>query len=319
MTTHGAIFRIVVSGMCIGLLTIAIAHARASEVNEEDGLKEKIAQETAKIRDGERTAVDALTLGRMWGHLGEDYEDAGEFDKAEGAYNHALQLLGQSPAMAKDYAAALDNLGSLYVAMHNGDAAEKARRRALAVREATGDKVEIARGKSLLAEVYLAERKYKDAQQMGQEAYSEMVALRDSDSEIVATLVSLTFASSQNGRRDYAVERGRDAKLLALAVLPADCLLMGEARMALGFAEWKAGIADGPDAEMREGIRILRKWTTTGHPYVVGAMTVYAAYLKATHRKVEAKQVAEQVRVEMSRMPGACVDCTISVYGLRSQ
>ena|ERR1700758_2957190 len=163
MTTHGAIFRIVVSGMCIGLLTIAMARARASEVNGDSGLQEKIAQQTAKIRVGERSGVDGLTLGRMWDHLAEYCEDAGEFDKAESAYNHALQLLGQSPAMAKEYAAALDNLGSLYVAMHNNDAAEKARGHALAVLEATGDKVLIARGKSLLAEVYLSERKYKDA------------------------------------------------------------------------------------------------------------------------------------------------------------
>jgi hypothetical protein len=305
--------------MCTGLLTVMISRARAFQSGESAGPWKKIAQEAEKIRQSEQSGVDVLTLGRMWGHLGEDYEDAGEFDKAESAYNHALQLLGQSPETAKDYAAALDNLGSMYLAMHNNAAAERCRKRALSVRETTGDKVEIARGKSLLAETYLMEHKYKEAQQMAVEAYGEMVSLKDSDNEIVATLVTLTFASSENGQRDYAVERGRDAKSLALAVLPADCLEIGETRMALGYAEWKAGIADGPAEEMQEGIRVLRKWTTAGHPYVVGAMTLYAAYLKAVHRKVEAKQVAEQARVEMSRLPGACVDCTVSVYGLRTQ
>ena len=319
MTTHGAIFRIVTSCICIGLLTMVMSYARAFQVSAAGGLEHKIAQETEKIREGERSGMDALNLGRMWGHLGEDYEDAGQLDKAESAYNHALQLLGRSPEMAKDYAAALDNLGSLYLVEHNKSAAERCHMRALAVREATGDKVQIARGKSLLAEVYLMERKYKDAQQMAAEAYDAMVSLKDATDEIVATLVTLTLASSQNGQRAFAAERGRDAKTLALAVLPADCLLIGEARMALGYAEWKAGMKDGPDEEMQEGIRILKKWSTAGHPYGVGAMTLYATYLKATHRKVEARQVAEQARVEMSRLPGACADCTVSVYGLRTQ
>jgi tetratricopeptide (TPR) repeat protein len=283
-------------------------------------LEQRIAQDLDLTKVGERTGVEPLSLGRLWAHLAVDYEEAAEFAKAEAAYNRALQIFERTPDAAKDYAIALDNLGSLYLASHNDEAAEKCRRRALAAREGVGDRLEIARGKALLAEVYLARRKYKEAQQTAAEAYDAMVGAKDPDSsELVSTLITLTFSSSMHGQHAYAVERGREAESLALAALPADSLLTGEVRMALGYAEWKAGMADGPDEEMREGVRILRKWVTPGHPYLLGAMTQYRNYLKDAHRAAEAKEIAEEEKALMSNPPNTCANCTVSVYGLRAR
>jgi len=255
----------------------------------------------------------------LWGHLAEEYEDDGQFEKSEDAYNHALELLERSPDTSKEYAVALDNLGSLYIVWHKSDAAERCRGRALKLREATGDPLEIARGKSLMSEVYLMEHKFKEAERTAAEAFDAMVSLRETDSEIIATLITLTFASAMHGQHAYAVERGREAKSLALSRLPADSLLTGEVRMALGYAEWKAGIAAGPDEEMREGVRILRKWATPGHPSITGALTMYANYLRETHRKDEAREVAEEAKALTTKPTNGCVNCTVSVYGLRSR
>lgn len=316
MAKHRAVFRTIVVGLCVVLMTINTSLARAFQAEGTTRPSEKIAQLTAKIRESEQGGIDALPLGRMWGHLAEEYEDAGQYDKAESAYNQALHMFGQSPNMAKDYAVALENLGGLNLVLNNDDAAVKCRTRALAVVETTGDKVDTARAKGLLAEAYFANRKYKNARQLGAEAYSEMILLRDSDERIVGILVLLAFASSLDGHHTYALERARDAESLALATLPADSQPIGEARMALGYAEWKAGVVDGPAEEMREGIRILNKWTTAGHTYMVWALTQYLTYLKATHQTKEARQVAEQVKAEMGRMSGGCINCTVSVYGL---
>ncbi|WP_263366781.1 tetratricopeptide repeat protein [Edaphobacter bradus] len=281
-------------------------------------LEQRVARENQLIRAGERSGLDPLNLGRLWGHLASDYEDEAEFEKAEAAYNHALQLFEHLPAGAKDYVVALGNLGSLYLLTHRNDEAMRCRKRALAAREAMGDKLEIARGKELLAEVYLAEHKYKEARQTAEEAYDSMVALKDSNSsELVATLITLTYSSCMRGQCAYAVDRGREAKSLALSAPEADSLPLGEARMALGYAEWKAGMKDDPDAEMREGIRILRRWMTPGHPYVLGAMRQYSKYLNETHRTVEAKEVAEEEKRMNTAQQYTCANCTVSVYGLR--
>ena len=280
---------------CI-VLGILILDAYAFQAAGATQLSKKISQLTRKIREAERNGTDGLLVGRMWERLAEDYEDAGQYEKAESAYNQALKLFGVSPRMARDYAGALESLAGLKLILNNYDAAESCRAQALSVMEETGDKVGIARTKALLAEVYLSERKYKNARQIGTEAYNEMVSLKDSDDRIVGTLVSLTFASAESGQPGEALERGRKAEARALSTLPADCELIGEAHMALGYAEWKAGMLEGPDEEMREGIRVLKRWTTPGHSYMVWALSLYSTYLKATHRKLEAKQVDEEGR-----------------------
>ena len=48
----------------------------------------------------------------------------------------------------------------------------------------------------------------------------------------------------------------RESVALAHSAAPADAILIGQTLLALGFAEWKAGVKDGPDQEMRESIEI---------------------------------------------------------------
>jgi tetratricopeptide (TPR) repeat protein len=200
--------------------------------------------------------------------------------------------------------------------MRNDDAAERCRKRALALSEATGDKLETARSKAVLAEVYLDEQKYKEAQQTAEEAYDAMVALKDPrNNDLAAALITVTFASYYRGKYAYAVGRGREAVSLA----ESHTLELGGAYMALGEAEWKAAMTADADRDMRAGIEILRASTTPGHPYVLGALALYTKYLKAMHRTAEAEEIAKQQKSITSQTPaGVCNDCTVSVYGLRT-
>jgi hypothetical protein len=272
------------------------------------------------IHAAEYERLGPLDMGRLWGHLAVDSEEAGEFAKSEAAYNRALEFLGRAPQGALEYSAALDNLGSLYLSEANFDAAEACRKRSYALREKSGDGLAIARGKWMLGEVDLAKRRYKDAQKKASEAYAAMVALKDPlVNEMVSALTLLSYTSCRNNQCASGVESGREAKRLALAALPVDDMLLGEALMALGYAEWKTGMKEVPEEDLREGVRILRKRVSPGHPYLLGALVIYSDYLKEEHRGAEAEELAKEEESLRGKLPNACGSCTVSVQSLRAR
>ena len=302
------------------LLWAARVEALQMQQTASSALEQRIEHEANVIHAGERAGLEPLKLGRLWAHIATEYEDEAEFSKSEDAYNRALKLLRPAPEGATSYAIVLDNLGSLYLATGNLNAAEGCRKQAMALHEAAGDRLQIARSESLLAEVSLARHKFKDAEQQSMEAYREMVAVKDAATgEMVGALVTLTYASCMNRHCAEGVEHGREAILLAHEAFAANSLPMGEARMALGYAEWKAGMKDDADGEMREGIEILKEWRTPGHPYVLGAMDQYRKYLDETHHKREAQQIAEEEKRLQGAPSASCANCTVSVYGLRGR
>ncbi len=311
------------SGLCIlpglALLGGLTQSAYATEQNPtgRTQLEQRIADDIQWIQQGEKEALEPLKMGRLWAHLASDYQDEMELTKSESAYNHALRLMEALPDAQKDYAIVLDNLGSLYVMSGKYDDSERCRRRALAVREALGDDLEVARGKGHLAEVHLGRRKYKDARQEAQEAYTAMIALREPEaSHVVAALVTLIYSECELNQCKDAVEHAKTAVSYAGNTKPVDVLALGQAHLALGYAEWRNGIKDNPEEEMREGIRIMRSQELPTHPYVLSAMEQYRAYLESEHRGSEAKEVAEQEHG--AKQGDSCAECTVSVYGLRS-
>ena len=283
-------------------------------------LEQRITQDIAWIRDGEKRGLEPLKLGRLWAHLASDYLDAMDLAKSEAAYNHALRLMEPLPEAQKDYATALDNLGSLYLISGRFNESERRRKRALAVREATGNELEIARGKAHLAKVHLAQHKYKEAHREALEGYTGMIALKNPNtSEVFSALVTLIYAECSRGECAAALEHARKALSLARSTFPADSLEVGYAHLALGFAEWKTGMKDGPDEEMRAGIEIMRARTSSRHPYARSALDQYRRYLVAVHRKQEAREIAEELDRFERTQPQACSSCTVSVSGLQEK
>ncbi len=298
----------------------ALCASASQEGAFEQTRAERIARDVQLIHAAEHERLGPLDMGRLWGRLAVHFEEAGEFAKSEAAYNRALGFLEQAPHGVLEYSAALDNLGSLYLSEGNFDAAETCRKRSYALREKSGDGLSIARGKWMLAEVDLAKKRYKDAQKKTSEAYEAMVALKNPlVNEIVSTLTLLSSSSCRNDQCALGVESGQEAKRLALAVLPADDVLLGEALIALGYAEWKSGMKDVPDEDLREGVRILRKRPSPGHPYLLGALTVYRNYLREEHRAAEADAIAKEEESLRGTLANACSSCTVSVHSLRAR
>jgi len=305
--------------MSLVALQLWVTRAKALQVAElPPSLEQRVAHEKELVREGEKAGMDSLHMGRLWTKLASDYEDEGAYVQAEDAYNRALKLFVASPAGAPEYAITLDNLGSVYVLKGELNAAAECRKRSMALREAAGDKLEIARGWAHLAETSLARHQSKEAEAEASKAYQQMVAVNDPVAEdFVSALVTLTYASTFNQEHAEALEYGSTALSRARMAFAANSLQVGAAQVAVGYAEWKAGKKDDADRDMHAGVEALRSWTTSGHPYVLAALRQYSAFLAQTHRKREAKQAAEEEK-KLEVAP-ACNNCTVSVYGLRAK
>lgn len=284
---------------------------------EQQQLERSIAQEIEAARVLEQRGAEPLKLGRLWAKLASDYEDEMAYAKSESAYNRALRYLEGSPGKI-DYAIVLANLGSLYLMSGDFDSAEKCRKRSLEVRQELGDKLEIARGKMNLAEAELGRRKYKEAERESLEAYHEMISLKDPNTaEVVSTLTMSVYGECSRVACANGMEHARTAWSLARGAFADVSLPVAQAHLALGFAEWKTGIKDGPDAEMRAGIDTMKALMPHGHPYVLGALQQYGAYLNSVSRKPEAQEIALEVAQLKGGVHDDCTNCTVSVYGLR--
>ncbi len=319
----GVVQRIRAAAWLTGLVVLHlwVARARALQAVEPPAsLEQRVARGKELVREGEKAGMDSLRVGRLWAKLASDYEDEGAYVQAEDAYNRALKLFASSSAGAAEYAITLDNLGSMYVLKGELNAAAECRKRAMALREPTGDKLEIARGWAHLAEISLARHRSKEAEAEASKAYEQMAAVNDPVAEdFVSALITLTYASSFNQEHVEALGYGSAALSRARMAFAADSLQVGGAQVAIGYAEWKAGKKGDADRDMRAGVEALRSWTTSGHPYVLAALRQYSAFLEQTHRKREAKQVAEEEK-QLELAPAAgCNDCTVSVYGLRAK
>lgn len=281
---------------------------------------ELINNEIAALHQGEKSGMAPLQMGRLWAQLASDYQDGQAFSKAEDAYNHALRLLQASSTERVDYAVVLDNLGSLYDMMGNYGASERCRKHALELRVKLGDQLEIARGRAHLAGVYLGMHKYKDARREALEAYNAMVALHNQDTgNIVNALFTLSYAACRRDGCSESLEYARKAWTLASGAFPADSLPIGLAHMALGYAEWKAEMKDGPDEEMRKGIEIVKARPREGASYLLSSLEQYRTYLASVHREPDANVIAQQETQLQGPQPTACANCTVSVYGLRGR
>lgn len=284
-----------------------------------NALHGRIAQEIDTIQAAEHAKLSSLELGRMWALLASDYESAADLSRSERAYNQSLRLLQAAPDGAADYATALDSLGSLYILMGNSDAAENTCQHSLAVREQLGNQLDIARGKVHLAQIDLAKHRYKEAQRESSRAYEMMVAQHDAtNSDMASALITLTYAICLQGKGNDAVANAEKAVTIARAALPANPLLVGEARIALGFAQWKAGAKERAEPEMRGGLEILRAGMPAGHPEFLAVLEQYRKFLQALHRKQDARQIAAEETQLAKERSRSCNNCTVSVHGLHA-
>jgi tetratricopeptide (TPR) repeat protein len=302
------------------VLLLAVCYTpvlKADQDEETTSPAAHITRNRALIANADKLKLNPLQIGGLWAQIASDHQDLGEFAESEAAYNRALSLLEPESSAQMAYAVTLSNLGSLYNMTRNFDAAENSTRRSLAVLEKLGDPLMIARAQGHLADVYLAMGKNKDALRYSALAVQAVAALPGATSDDKGSmLISYAYASCLTSNCDVGLQAAREAMGIVSTAFAPESFPAGQAHVALGFAESKAGELSAADQDLSEGVRILRRQLPASHPLMIHALDLYREYLAGNHRDAEAKRIAKEQKASGK---GNCSNCTVSVYGLRTQ
>ncbi len=302
------------------VLLLAICYSpvlEADQVEESTSPAARIARNRALITDADKLKLSPVQVGGLWEQIASELQDLGEFADSEAAYNRSLALLEPENSAQMAYAVTLGNLGSLYSMTRNYDAAENCTRQSLSVLEKLGDPLMIVRAQGHLADVYLAMGKNKDALRYSALAVQGVGTLASASSDDKGSiLISFAYASCLTSHCDDGLLAAREAMNIVRTSFAPESFPVGQAHVALGFAESKAGELSAADTDLSEGVRILRRQLPSSHPLMLHALDIYREYLAGNHREAEAKRIAKEQKAGDKR---DCSGCTVSVYGLRNQ
>jgi len=252
-----------------------------------------IARFEASATEAEVSHATAERRADLYEQLGELYQDAAMYLKAEDAFTRAVTLLRTGPQ--DKLAAAKEQLGLLDVQMGKIKEAEKQQMESLHLRERLGDHAGTALSWRDLAAVYSAEHNYKKSVEYAQRA---MDAIGNDATVAPAARIEILeirgFASCGAGDCAEAIPFLQRAVALAKASYGADSLPVALNTYVLGYVCWHGGDLEGAARWMGEGTSRMKAELGWGHPMYIGAMRQYAGFLRERGR-VEEAEVAEQV------------------------
>jgi len=276
--------------------------------------REDVAQERHLIDVAERTHLPEAKIGYLWGRLASDYAEQADFARAEDAYFHALRLLRDAPEAQKNYATLLDNMGVLYLAYDRRREAEQYLKKAFAARRQQGDMTALGISQVHLAQLALANHKFKQAEDIATAAQANLTAAGDiGRAGLIGALVSLAYARCERNKCAEGLHDAEQGMELTHLVYPSDSLPAGHVLMAIGFARWKTGDSEGAEKMMLEGIHIITTKNAPGAPYSRLALFEYRDFLKSMHRTLDVKRIDDQLT---QATPQPCAYCTVNVNSL---
>ena len=227
---------------------------------------------------------------RTWILLGCIYQDLGRYRDAQRAYQTAISVSKDKRDTEIEEAAALDNLGSLYLDMGQPEMSKRLRLRVLQTVTAAGDHAGMARVYNNLTAIAIEQRKIKEARQWIGYAFSEInLAPHVNAGDLAAIHGNAGWLSMRD--RDYA-EAVKHYEL-ALGTWTEyhgmNHPLTGWGYVLRGRARALTGEPDQGLADVRTGLDIIEKTLGTGVPLYFGARLAYADVLSASGASREAK------------------------------
>jgi tetratricopeptide (TPR) repeat protein len=259
-------------------------------------------------------SLDAIGSGKAWNILGLAYEDLGEFNLSQHAYEESLRILESLPDNVKDYAMALDDFGALYVATGQFELAEKLRTKALGLYEKVEDHGGIARSSGDLAGIAFSQKKVGKGSKYLERAVKETRLANDLDDDDRIAIASLQGWKAQlDGDSAMSVVRYRQALDLSKRFHGEEHPFTGWDYMLLGAAHAEAGEMTTALGEMRQGVAILKRTLSDQNPRFLVAQIAYSRVLDAAGSHAEAARIgatAESLLKDVYQRQ--CSGCTVS-------
>lgn len=224
-------------------------------------------------------ASSFLTLGGIYQNLGRQQE-------AETAY---LRALATDPSSTE----AMNDLASLYFETHQYARAEKL---LLTCLRSPGSRLATARLRGNLAVLYQAERRYAEAGE-NYAAARELYELSNAAStpEMGYVLHNLGSLRLQAGDGEGALEYAERAVDIWRESLGPENPVYAEGLPQLAIIYARCGRRADADAAWMRSVAVLEKALGPGHPTTVRVLEAYAAFLRQSGQKAEARKIRRRI------------------------
>ena len=191
-------------------------------------------------------------------------------------------------------------------------------RKVVGMYDASGDSAHAADAEVTLALVLLFEKRYGESAVESGKAIQAFELLPQSDaSELVSAYISHSYALCYQGRAKEALGDTSRAMELVKAKLAENSAEVAATWLARGVVEWRSGFPNEGEKAIGEALRTVR--SRVDWPPVLrvngelGVLRQYAALLKDSHRKQDAKQIQLQIAQLQGELPPTCSSCTVNV------
>jgi hypothetical protein len=208
------------------------------------------------------------------------------------------------------------------------------REKAFAIRSGLGNPVDLARSHEHLAEILLAQRRFKSAQEHAQSAADMLTASSEPaynkvlpdpavqvpmkpGNTLLAAYITLTYAQCKQSAITDCLRSAQMADEIVTRNFAPVSLERAHADLALAFADWKNGKIETADGSFQAGLAMMKKVLGETHPVVVTSMIGYRDFLKGSHQDTRANVLSRTIEsAQAMRLKDSCTNCAVTVAAL---
>jgi tetratricopeptide (TPR) repeat protein len=260
--------------------------------------------------------LNGAELGRAYIMLGFAYREEEEFNDAQFAFEHSLQILEHDPDHIGDYATALNDYAGLYGDAGQLEAADGMWLKALHLRKQLGDHAAAMRSLMNLAELALIQKRLHEAKEYLRQATDEAKsAAQDlTDDDLAKLYETKGWIELISGHASAAVTVFQRALDLSVRTRGAQHWIAGWEHILRGRAYAQAGDINSAMADMHVGLAILdHALGRTSLKYSAAELT-YAQVLDRAGSHAEAARLRTAAGMAIKNFYGnSCTGCTINV------
>jgi tetratricopeptide (TPR) repeat protein len=315
-----ALFLLLMGSLCLRAEELATQVTRAAQLNS-DGEFRAALQVIESVTGAERLAsgpVDPI-IGVAWNVRGLALQNLGNSAQARRSYETAVHMLRNAPALEGQYAAALDNLGSL-----ESDAGHLAESRALRLRakdvySAAGSHAGVARILNNLALLAIAQRDWKEARHDLADAFEEENLMPNPNKDdLAAFFAALCLVNEREGNNRAALTAIARALDLWTEVHGSHYYLLADGYSLRANAERAQHDYSCAMDDLRHALALMREHGQDRSRAFALTETLYAGVLRDAGSREEAANVETAARTALANADrGSCHACTVSAESLR--
>ena len=290
---------------------------RAAHLNEVGSFSEAL-RITEHLVGSSATSPDVVS-GVAWNVRGLALENLGELDSARRSYETSIEILRATHAPIKQYASALNNLGSLKADLGDLEESSSLRLRALKLYRSVDDHAGAARTSVNLALLALAQRDRKRTRRFLAEAQKEVTLVSNPNTSELAALYNVeAVEDAREGHLDKALNTINNAIELWTASYGSHYYLIATGLCLRGQIHAASRNWDEARVDLVRAINILNINRAVNTKAYFIAERNYAVVLRQQGDSDKAEELASDAKRGLEELrTRQCTGCTVSIESFR--